>query len=197
MNRSGFTLSELLIALGLLGLISVFTVPKVLQSSQQSAIRANLKEAMAAFNEATFQGVLNGRIRSGYNASYVLGQLNAAKLCPTQANSQGCYTVVPTGSTSTEYNEKGIVLPSGAVIVGLTDTTGDDSFWIDGNGESAPNVVGEDILYLSVCYASGCSFAASAGVAVPGKVSYRQHAGGFTNATYQTANQTLYVSLFQ
>jgi prepilin-type N-terminal cleavage/methylation domain-containing protein len=192
----GFTLSELLVALAVLGIISAFIIPKILGANQQAVIKANLKEAMASFNEVTFQGIQVGSIRSGYNASYILNNLNATKLCSTQANSEGCYTLTPEGAVSTEQNEKGLQLASGAVIVGLSDTTGDESFWIDGNGSNGPNTIGIDVIYLSVCYDTGCSFASDAGAAIPGKVSYRQHSSGYLNNGFRDANRNLYFSLF-
>lgn len=48
----GFTLSELLIALAILGVIATFTIPKVLQSQQDGKYKAVAKEAMAALSEA-------------------------------------------------------------------------------------------------------------------------------------------------
>jgi prepilin-type N-terminal cleavage/methylation domain-containing protein len=49
---SGFTLAELLIALAILGVIATFTIPKVLQSQQDTKSTAIAKETIATFSQA-------------------------------------------------------------------------------------------------------------------------------------------------
>jgi prepilin-type N-terminal cleavage/methylation domain-containing protein len=44
-RNTAFTLAELLIALGILGMIATFTIPKVLQAQQNSKFNATAKEA--------------------------------------------------------------------------------------------------------------------------------------------------------
>lgn len=51
-SLSGFTLAELLIALGILGVIATFTIPKVLVSNQTSSYKAKTKEAISMISGA-------------------------------------------------------------------------------------------------------------------------------------------------
>jgi prepilin-type N-terminal cleavage/methylation domain-containing protein len=51
-RHSGFTLAELLIALGLLGVIATYTIPKVLATQENHRYRAVAKELAAAVSEA-------------------------------------------------------------------------------------------------------------------------------------------------
>jgi len=51
-SQKGFTLTELLIALAILALIAVFTIPKVLQSQQESKYNAMAKESAAMVSDA-------------------------------------------------------------------------------------------------------------------------------------------------
>lgn len=52
MSRRGFTLSELLIALAILGVIATFTIPKILSAQRKGAWVAVAKEAMATVSES-------------------------------------------------------------------------------------------------------------------------------------------------
>jgi prepilin-type N-terminal cleavage/methylation domain-containing protein len=62
--KKGFTLSELLVSLAVLGLIAAFAVPKVLTSVGNSTLLANAKEAIATISgsyealKADFNGML-------------------------------------------------------------------------------------------------------------------------------------------
>jgi prepilin-type N-terminal cleavage/methylation domain-containing protein len=51
-NKLGFTLAELLVALGILGVIATFTIPKVLQANQNSQYNAAAKEAASIISQA-------------------------------------------------------------------------------------------------------------------------------------------------
>lgn len=63
--KKGFTLAELLIALTILGIIAVFTIPKVLVAQQDAKYKAMGKE---------FAGMVSGayqayKLSNGYNAT--------------------------------------------------------------------------------------------------------------------------------
>lgn len=51
-NKAGFTLAELMVALGVLGVIFAFTIPKILDSNAASTNKASSKEAQEMLNEA-------------------------------------------------------------------------------------------------------------------------------------------------
>lgn len=52
MNARGFTLAELLIALGILALIATFSIPKILSSQQDTKHNSAAKELAGAISEA-------------------------------------------------------------------------------------------------------------------------------------------------
>lgn len=69
----GFTLSELLIALAILGVIATFTIPKVLQGQQTSAYKAIAKESL---------GIVSGAYESLKLKSTPNGTTNGLHLTP-------------------------------------------------------------------------------------------------------------------
>jgi type II secretory pathway pseudopilin PulG len=146
-----FTVSELLIALGILGLIATFTVPKVLHSIDEASYRTALKEV-----EGVIQTVANEAYTQGYTGSrfnYYREKMNTVKVC-TNPNgiTQGCM-VLPEGSGDiSEYNENALVLPSGVTIGAINNNTfrgSGDGWRIDLNGTKPPNTEGIDILRWS------------------------------------------------
>lgn len=53
--QKAFTLAELLIALGILGVIATFTIPKVLQSQTDARFKVSAKEAVGVVSTALNQ----------------------------------------------------------------------------------------------------------------------------------------------
>lgn len=158
MRQSGFTLAELLIALSILGVIAVFTVPKVLQSQQDSKRLSILKESIATVSEILYEGWTEKKINASSNGLYILDHLNAVKVCRTDATAQGCWDPSvsdPSGATS-EATRPGAILHNGAVVAGLDDYNDPDynSFVMDWNGSLPPNVEGDDQIRLRMCYGS-------------------------------------------
>ncbi|MEB3287601.1 MAG: prepilin-type N-terminal cleavage/methylation domain-containing protein [Vampirovibrionales bacterium] len=77
----GFTLSELLIALGILGVIATFTIPKVLSAQSQAKFKAIGKESIAMLSGA-FSAYLvdNGNIPTTLTVIDLTPYLNYVKI---------------------------------------------------------------------------------------------------------------------
>ncbi len=58
-QQKGFTLSELLVSLAVLGLIAGLTVPSVIQATERGKQRGLLKESIQAISEIVQEGYLN------------------------------------------------------------------------------------------------------------------------------------------
>lgn len=82
--KNGFTLSELLIALAILGVIATFTIPKVLQSQQDGKYKAMAKEAMSmiagAYDAYKYK---NGTVPATMAPGALLPYMNYVKLDST------------------------------------------------------------------------------------------------------------------
>ena len=73
--KKGFTLSELLVSLAVLGLIAAFAVPKVLTTVGNSTLLANTKEAMSTISGAyeSLKADSNGVIPTSFGLNMTTG----------------------------------------------------------------------------------------------------------------------------
>ncbi|MCE3236175.1 MAG: hypothetical protein K0Q50_2355 [Vampirovibrio sp.] len=149
----GFSLAELLISLAVLGVITVFAIPKVLSAQQDQRCRAVAKEAYAALSQIQSQGLVEGVLSAATVGDYVMSRLNTVKVCPNDAAEEGCWDSATQG-IAMEMNEPGVILHSGAYVLGLNNCCGtadglpagelQNGVFIDANGPAGPNLVGHD-----------------------------------------------------
>jgi prepilin-type N-terminal cleavage/methylation domain-containing protein len=148
-GRPAFTLAELLIALAILGVIATFTIPKVLQSQQDSKKTAIFKETIAAIAGVVQSSLLtgDGPPRTQYMWPLFQKHLNYIKHCTTDAIAEGCW--IDRSGSSMDDNNEGYVLPNGATLIDVSYssfTAGGIS--IDWNGLAGPNVFGDDRMHV-------------------------------------------------
>ena len=72
-----FTLAELLVAMGVLGVIATFSIPKILNAQQSAVSTAVAKEAMASVSQAYMTYQLNSSISSNTLADDIRGLFNS------------------------------------------------------------------------------------------------------------------------
>lgn len=194
-RKDGFTLSELLIALAILGIIAIFTIPKILMTTQDSRKQAILKETLATIMQIQQDGMRAGQLTPSNNDVYFKSKLNAIKIC-TQATTEGCWTSAAFGNT----NEDGAQLANGAQLAGFDNGTDYGSgrwanaITIDWNGSAGPNLIGDDIIKVWYCYGSAnCGGAAAIlpASAPAGRL------GACPDANAGAGNTALYDSIFQ
>lgn len=83
---SGFTLPELLITLAILGIIAIFTIPKIVLNQQNSEYNARAKEDIAALSGALQQLRVAGSINAGTKWSDITNYLNYVQLDSSSGN---------------------------------------------------------------------------------------------------------------
>lgn len=161
--KSGMTIMEFLIALAILGVISALTIPKLLFGDSANK-KAVFRESVMIMTGILKEGILADELTPDNYGNYFFDRLNALQVCPTQAVTNGCLAPSSEGATTDTQNDQfgAVVLPSGAVIHGITDTNSAENCtncdtaggeWgngiqIDWNGNKGPNRVGQDRLWL-------------------------------------------------
>jgi prepilin-type N-terminal cleavage/methylation domain-containing protein len=181
----GFSLTELLVALLIIGNIAAFSIPKILNSQQNSQKKAVFRETLSAVNEIMYLGMMKGEIRADNNGTYIISKLNATKICPVDVN-LGCWT--PAMGTMTSL--PGVVLPNGAVIAEMEDCCDNgggqwsNDFIMDWNGDKPPNLVGDDQLWLGLCFGTAdCNQIYSTGK--PGRLNSPPFNGASNQALFE------------
>ena len=176
--KFGFTLAEVLITLGIIGVVAAMTIPNLIQHYQQEATVNKLKKAISVLNQAyklSFDDVgepgadqlqiTSTEYFNTYWAPYikVSNFCSTYKVCGynkftpwTNANGtpNGWYIVEPRLRTS-------FVTPDGVAVVSLFSTWADDDggkfekkknvfeIIVDINAGEKPNRLGRDVFFLT------------------------------------------------
>jgi prepilin-type N-terminal cleavage/methylation domain-containing protein len=138
LSIKGFTLSELLISLSVLGLISALTLPAIFNSVDEQKKKAVFKETLTALAEASAEES-NTDARS----------MGSIKFIESNMNSQSCSTNMSITNPTDPRDVFGCILQNGAYVYHLdkvSDTN--DNLVIDWNGNAPPNIHGQDRLIV-------------------------------------------------
>jgi prepilin-type N-terminal cleavage/methylation domain-containing protein len=152
-RTSGFTLAELLIALAILGVVATFTIPKVLQSQQDTKYKAIGKEAASMV--------------SGAYDAYKLKQTPTSTTLPKDLFPYMNYVRLDTGNSLT-IDDDGYgatytcsstspcaILHNGAIMMGYTHSFGSTNnlaaiqFMVDHDGKATGNQSLTLVLYYN------------------------------------------------
>jgi prepilin-type N-terminal cleavage/methylation domain-containing protein len=149
----GFTLSELLVSLTVLGVIAGLAVPKVVLSVQKSKVRNNAKEAIQTISSVSQQVYLEGQVqeiigdgtrgdRTVPTSAYVSWFRNTFQgtFCENGNTAELCGHASPWGSDFD--NAARVVTPTGALIVSVPYGWLGASwlgFWVDADGAKSGN----------------------------------------------------------
>ena len=147
-----FTLSELAVSMGIIGVISLLTVPGVITFVEEAKAKATLESTLGMVKEVVNNISQNGEYEvagatANAFATVLANKFKTQKKCLTNALTEGCVTAVMQGASS--HAEPGLVLENGAVIWAL-DSSVDNAVYVDWNGPAVPNATGTngDTLYL-------------------------------------------------
>ena len=146
MKKLGFTLAEVLVALGVMSVISTFTLSKVVTAHQVTVKKAIFKETLSALESTLNLLRMEGSLVfhpagfTPFNPNNLLLKMSALKTCTTNPLVNGCITGDYPSWTH------GFVLANGAQVAIKTGWYIDIA--IDYNGAEGPNIRGEDQLIV-------------------------------------------------
>lgn len=174
MNRSAFTLAEVLITLGIIGVVAAMTIPTLMNSTQNKEFKTALKKSFSIMNQATEMikmdngGTLSGLFTGSGNTysnsmkDAFATQLKAVKTC-SDSVTDGCwvstYHSLDGTPAFTLSTLPGIVVADGASYVftsagadstTCTPTSFCGQIYLDVNGPKKPNVFSKDIYVFNI-----------------------------------------------
>lgn len=123
-KSDGFTLAEVLIVLGITGVIAEITIPTLIQNTQNAQMKAGVKVAYSTLSQAfTMLANDNSGTLSGYYAdgnAVVTALSNYLKMVKTcsQSNTEGCLSSVGDyyAYTAISFNQPGFILSNGMSV---------------------------------------------------------------------------------
>ena len=165
-KQSGFTLAEVLVTLGIIGVVSALTVPTLMQNHQKSTYVTQLHKVYHDISQAALQIMTDSnastlresKLRREGIAYFFSNYFKTTATCPGNDTSD-CF-----GSDYANMNGEAIalsdtvpddsqcaVLTSGAVIC-LSDWGEFYTVVTDTNGKAGPNILGRDLFSFKLGY---------------------------------------------
>ena len=165
--RRGFTLAEVLVTLGIIGVVSAMTVPTLMQNYQRKSYVTQLHKVyneitQAALQYQTDRNALNLK-EAGLNSqnaanAFITSYLKVVNSCDKLS---GCFAdsyKKLSGVNAGIGDSNSYVIASGAAIrptySGATTRDVLISFLVDVNGKQGPNIAGRD-LFIMCLYNNG------------------------------------------
>lgn len=169
--RNGFTLSELLMALTIVGVIAVLTVPVMMNNIHNKMFATQVKNMAATIEQLAQDQLIVHRTRDLSDTDFgdpekLLTDKHFAitKTCSSSSAAKDCWKTAATGKDKVTYknlnkqnislgNAKTIILKNGVILLYNLETSTDSAvgyFIIDINGNDNPNIVGRDLFAFFV-----------------------------------------------
>lgn len=166
-TKLAFTLAEVLITQGIIGVVAALTIPALIANYEKQATVSKLKESYAILQEAISQSVIEnsdvsewqitGTARTyesakAYTDKYLIPYLKVVKTAEDLPD----YSINYLNGTSLGWGKYyKLFLANGIILnVATYDDTGYVFFFMDTNGIKSPNKVGRDIFLVTIAATS-------------------------------------------
>ncbi len=156
-RAKGFTLAEVLITLGIIGIVAAMTMPALIEHHQKKVTVNSLKKMYTtlmqaaqryqADNGVTFEEFDTSLDNEVFMQTYFLPYLKTIKKCTTMEQCYGQKTPLAIDRKTPISAELMYILPDGSFI-GLKKHLGGRLFYFDLDGAKGSNLSGRDIFYF-------------------------------------------------
>lgn len=160
MKKTGFTLAEILITIGILGVIAALTIPALIAGYERQTTASTLKKGVSIIANAIEMAEANDMMLDpNSTGNQLMEQIRPYLDIVTRCeNTTGCGLVNTTdynGGSTLKLNttDSRYVLANGTVI-GAKKSADSDDIWVyfDVNGEQKPNKMGFDTFMMRFVY---------------------------------------------
>ncbi len=163
-KKSGFTLSEVLVTMAVIGVISALTVPTLINNYQRKAYTLQLRKVVRELSDAadmlmTEEGKPKFSATTGYNNldDFVTQRLKTLKTC-SSSSTTGCFANEKYSSISGTVADNTfscggnsyVLADSAAICLYRTEGSQDVTVVVDTNGQEGPNVAGRDLFMFTL-----------------------------------------------
>jgi len=176
---TGFTLAEVLITLGIIGIVAALTMPALIAKYQEQVLRTQFQKAWSIYSQNLQKTALidfSGDVNCAYNAAgsaatnsgckeffkAFVANMNVIKTCAGNALTGGCVpryeAYMPDDNGCGGYSENGInnrntayVMKDGSIMIPYIYGNVDmPLFLFDVNGFKGPNKSGSDVFSIAI-----------------------------------------------
>ena len=176
-KRAAFTLAEVLITIGIIGIVAAMTMPSLIANYRKKQVVAQLKKVYSTISQAyemsknengssgdwidTSQSINTENVKK-YVQTYWLPYFKSLQECSNRGDCSYTYAKAPNGDGALNLkrnNRYTIILSDGTLIAFVpfswTEEKGtfwgkDQKFYIDLNGAKRPNVLGKDVFLFMI-----------------------------------------------
>lgn len=174
-SKIAFTLTELLIAMGIIGLIAAITIPSLVNNIYKKAFATELKNISGSIKQLAQEQMIKHKVYNLEETDFKsAGELfkdeNFAISQKCKNPTVDCWKTEATGKSKITYrylsgtevgaaskNRTSIVLKNGAILSYLNTTVNLDNgdkiignFYVDVNGNEPPNIEGRDFFSIYI-----------------------------------------------
>lgn len=160
-KNKAFTLSELLIALGIIGVIATLSIPSIVSTIQYNILATQLKNNVVAIQQIIDDQKVEHKTKDLHDTDFKSAEsfysiMSKAQTCSGDTKCWGDSYRTIDGSAVNDTPSGGIKLKNGATIsYTYNDASTSGALWlgtidIDVNGPEEPNIIGRDKFQFNI-----------------------------------------------